>query len=554
MVSAGEATAGTALMNLRSLNIAPRASLCFGLITLLVIALGLFAYLQLGKLRSTEQAIENNWLASTQTADDIQIAVLKARLESIRLLAANRPEDRTAAIAQLNSARDALNDRTDYYRQHLVSSEQERQTFEAAATRMTTFLDGLAHIVALDATDHDQAVAYANTEQKMHAEAYQAELTRLREHNVEGAAAAGAEATDVYTHSNVVIAVVVAAALLLTLVLAVLLTRSIVVPLAASLSMAENIAQGDLRASVAVVGVDEASRLMTALNAMQGNLRTTIGEISDASAQLSAAAVEMTAITESASRTLHQQNSEIEQAATAVNQMSTAVEEVARNATSTSQAAKDSTVAAEAGNQKVTQTLTAMRSLKDRVDLTAEQVQQLAGQTQDISKVLGVIGAIAEQTNLLALNAAIEAARAGEQGRGFAVVADEVRALAHRTQTSTGEIKDMIASIQSHSTAVVTAMGDSLREVSTTQGTADDAGQSLHVITHAAQMIDNRNQQIATASEEQAYVAREIDRALVSIRDLALQSSEGTRQTLIASGELSQLAVNLNHMVARFRT
>ena len=541
-------------MSLRSLNIAPRASLCFGLITLLVIALGGFAYLQLGKLRGTEQDIENNWLASTQTADDIQIAVLKARLESIRLLAAIRPEDRTAAIAQLNSARDVLNDRTDHYRQHLLSNEQERQTFEAAAARMATFLDGLAHIVTLDATDHDQAVAYANTEQKVNAEAYQAELTRLREHNVKGAAAAGAEAADVYTQSNVVIAVVVAAALLLTLVLAVLLTRSIVVPLAASLSMAEHIAQGDLRASMAVVGADEASRLMTALNAMQGNLRTTIGEISDASAQLSAAAVEMTAITESASRTLHQQNSEIEQAATAVNQMSTAVEEVARNATSTSQAAKDSTAAAQAGNQKVTQTLVAMRSLKDRVDVTAGQVQALAEQTQDISQVLGVIGAIAEQTNLLALNAAIEAARAGEQGRGFAVVADEVRALAHRTQASTGEIKTMIASIQANSTAVVTAMGDSLREVDTTQGTADDAGQSLHVITHAAQMIDDRNQQIATASEEQAYVAREIDRALVSIRDLALQSSEGTRQTLIASGELSQLAVNLNHMVARFRT
>nr|WP_313739393.1 methyl-accepting chemotaxis protein [Pseudomonas sp.] len=541
-------------MNLRSLNIAPRASLCFGLITLLVITLGGFAYLQLGKLRGTEQDIENNWLASTRTADDIQIAVLKARLESIRLLAATRPEDRTTAIAQLNSARDTLNERTDYYRQHLIADEQERQTFETAAARMATFLDGLAHIVTLDATDHEQAVAYANNEQKAHAEAYQTELTRLREHNEKGAAAAGAQATDVYTRSNEVIAIVVAAALLLTIVLAVLLTRSIVVPLAASLSMAENIAHGDLRASVAVVGVDEASRLMTALNAMQGNLRTTISEISDASTQLSAAAVEMTAITESANRTLHQQNGEIEQAATAVNQMSTAVDEVARNATSTSQAAKESTVAAEMGNQKVTQTLVAMRSLKDRVDLTAEQVQQLAGQTQEISKVLGVIGAIAEQTNLLALNAAIEAARAGDQGRGFAVVADEVRALAHRTQTSTGEIEGMIASIQARSTAVVTAMGDSLREVNITQGTADDAGQSLQVITHAAQMIDDRNQQIATASEEQAYVAREVDRALVSIRDLALQSSEGTRQTLIASGELSQLAINLNQMVARFRT
>ncbi|WP_407316707.1 methyl-accepting chemotaxis protein [Pseudomonas sp. nanlin1] len=262
----------------------------------------------------------------------------------------------------------------------------------------------------------------------------------------------------------------------------------------------------------------------------------------------------MTAITESANQTLQQQNSEIDQAATAVNQMSAAVEEVARNATSTSQAAKESTRAAEAGNAKVGETLDAMRTLKDRVHVTSEQVQQLAGQTQDISKVLSVIGSIADQTNLLALNAAIEAARAGEQGRGFAVVADEVRALAHRTQASTEEIEVMISSMKVRSSEVVDSMADSTREVNNTQNTAEEAGRSLQTITDAAQMIDDRNQQIATASEEQAYVAREVDRALVSIRDLALQSSEGTRQTLTASGELSQLAVNLNRMVARFRT
>ncbi|MDU8357963.1 methyl-accepting chemotaxis protein [Pseudomonas syringae group sp. J309-1] len=541
-------------MNLRSLTIASRASLCFGLITLLVIGLGGFAYLQLGKLRDSEQDIEKNWLASIQTTDDIQIAVLEARVESIRLLAATTPEARAMAIAQLAKARDLLNERTDFYRQNLISDETERQTFEHAAELMGKFLEGLARIVELDSTQHDSAVDYANTEQKARSEAYQNALTLLRKHNADGATIAGTRATDVYDHSNHVIASMVGIALVLTILLAVLLTRSIVLPINTSLKMAEEIANGDLRQSLNVTGSDEAARLMTALNTMQANLRSTIADISEASAQLSSAAVEMTAITESANQTLQQQNSEIDQAATAVNQMSAAVEEVARNATSTSQAAKESTHAAEAGNAKVGETLEAMRTLKDRVNVTSEQVQQLAGQTQEISKVLSVIGSIADQTNLLALNAAIEAARAGEQGRGFAVVADEVRALAHRTQASTEEIEVMISSMKVRSSEVVDSMADSTREVNSTQNTAEEAGRSLQTITDAAQMIDDRNQQIATASEEQAYVAREVDRALVSIRDLALQSSEGTRQTLTASGELSQLAINLNRMVARFRT
>ncbi|PHN28991.1 methyl-accepting chemotaxis protein [Pseudomonas sp. ICMP 561] len=541
-------------MNLRSFNIASRASLCFGMITLLVIALGGFAYLQLGKLRDSEQDIEKNWLASIQTTDDIQIAVLEARLESIRLLAATTPEARTMAIAQLAKARDVLNERTDFYRQNLLSDDTERQKFELAAELMGKFLEGLAQIVQLDSAQHNLAVDYANTEQKFRAEAYQSALSLLRKHNADGATTAGTQATEVYDHSNHVIASLVAVALALTILLAILLTRSIVMPINTSLKMAEEIANGDLRMSLDVKGTDEAARLMAALNTMQANLRSTIADISEASAQLSSAAVEMTAITESANQTLQQQNSEIDQAATAVNQMSAAVEEVARNATSTSQAAKESTHAAEAGNAKVGETLEAMRTLKDRVHVTSEQVQQLAGQTQDISKVLSVIGSIADQTNLLALNAAIEAARAGEQGRGFAVVADEVRALAHRTQASTEEIEVMISSMKVRSSEVVDSMADSTREVNNTQNTAEEAGRSLQTITDAAQMIDDRNQQIATASEEQAYVAREVDRALVSIRDLALQSSEGTRQTLTASGELSQLAVNLNRMVARFRT
>jgi methyl-accepting chemotaxis protein len=170
----------------------------------------------------------------------------------------------------------------------------------------------------------------------------------------------------------------------------------------------------------------------------------------------------------------------------------------------------------------------------------------------NISKVLDVIRAIAEQTNLLALNAAIEAARAGEAGRGFAVVADEVRALAHRTQASTQEIEQMVGTIQKGSAGAMDAMQTSTQRARQTLEIAQDAGGALDRITDAINQISERNLVIASASEEQAQVAREVDRNLVNIRDLAVQTSDGANQTNAASQELSKLATSLNTLVARF--
>ncbi|NAS98165.1 methyl-accepting chemotaxis protein [Pseudomonas syringae pv. actinidifoliorum] len=541
-------------MNLRSLNISRRASLCFGIITVLLIGLGGFSYVQIDHLRTAEQNIEENSLPSIQVVDDIQIALLHARLESIRMLASTDPAVHITAEAKAREAIEALRSSSEFYRKNLISGASDLAQFEDANSKMGAYIDGVKQIIAMDSSDHEKAVSFANAEQVQRATAYQEKLTTLRKQNAEEAVSSGNDATAVYNHSVNVLLTVVIAASLLTVVLAIALTRSIVDPISVSLKLAEDIAAGDLTRQLSVVGSDEASRLMNALNTMSGNLRSTIHEISGASAQLSTAAVEMTSITESADRTLQQQNSEIEQAATAVNQMSAAVEEVARNATSTSEAARQSSLSADLGNQRVAETLAAMQKLTGLVEGSSGQVTALAGQAQDISKVLSVIRGIAEQTNLLALNAAIEAARAGEQGRGFAVVADEVRALAHRTQTSTQEIEQMISAIQAGSSATVESMQKSTLEVHSTRKTAEGAGESLRQITDSVLEINNRNLQIATASEQQAHVARDVDRSLISIRDLAVQSSEGTRQTLIASNELSQLAVNLNDLVLRFKT
>ncbi|WP_371321866.1 methyl-accepting chemotaxis protein [Pseudomonas alliivorans] len=261
----------------------------------------------------------------------------------------------------------------------------------------------------------------------------------------------------------------------------------------------------------------------------------------------------MTAVTENASKGLVRQNDEVGQAATAVTEMTAAVDEVARNAEAASITSRQTMTYTLSGIENVAQTLKAIEGLAENVVETGTQVKALSTRAQDISKVVEVIRAIAEQTNLLALNAAIEAARAGEQGRGFAVVADEVRALAHRTQQSTLEIEQMISAIQGDSTQAVTAMNVSSDMATRAIGVAQSADASLKQIVEAITLINESNSQIATASEEQAQVAREADRNLTAIRELSTQSAAASSQTASACGEMANLAVELNRLVGNFK-
>ncbi|MGP0014429.1 MULTISPECIES: methyl-accepting chemotaxis protein [unclassified Pseudomonas] len=286
---------------------------------------------------------------------------------------------------------------------------------------------------------------------------------------------------------------------------------------------------------------------------MQDGLRHTLQQIASASDQLASAAEELSAVTEESTHGLTRQNDEIQQAATAINQMTAAVEEVARNAVSTSEASKAATDDAAHGRSQVNHTLTGISTMVEEITESTETVIELAGNIQSVSKVLDVIRSIAEQTNLLALNAAIEAARAGEQGRGFAVVADEVRALAHRTQTSTVEIEGMISSVQSGANGAVTAMGKSLSLATSTHELAQSAGAALEKISDRVVSISERNLVIASASEEQAQVAREVDRNLLNIQDLSTQTAAGANQTNASSQDLSRLAVAFNVLVAQFK-
>ncbi|KAA8561265.1 Methyl-accepting chemotaxis protein McpQ [Pseudomonas extremaustralis] len=342
-------------------------------------------------------------------------------------------------------------------------------------------------------------------------------------------------------------------AFIIAIITGVLITRLITRPIAQAVENAQRIAKGDLTQAITTDRTDEAGQLLMALSDMQGGLKSTLTEIANASDQLASAAEELSAVTDESTRGLTRQNDEIQQAATAVNQMTAAVDEVASNAVSTSEASRQATTEAEDGRQQVEQAVSGMSAMVVEINDSTQSVADLAGQVREIGKVIDVIRSIADQTNLLALNAAIEAARAGEQGRGFAVVADEVRALAHRTQTSTVDIEKMINEVQAGADGAVAAMNKSLSWANNTQTLAQNAGQALERITASVASINERNLVIASASEEQAQVAREVDRNLLNIQDLSTQTAAGANQTNASSQDLSRLATSFNRLVSKFQ-
>ena len=342
-------------------------------------------------------------------------------------------------------------------------------------------------------------------------------------------------------------------AFIIAITVGILITRLITRPIAQAVDSAQRIAKGDLTQAIVTERTDEAGQLLMALSDMQGGLKSTLVEIANASDQLASAAEELSAVTDESSRGLTRQNDEIQQAATAVNQMTAAVDEVASNAVSTSEASRQASTEAEDGRQQVEQAVSGMHSMVGEINDSTQSVADLAGQVREIGKVIDVIRGIADQTNLLALNAAIEAARAGEQGRGFAVVADEVRALAHRTQTSTVDIEKMIGDVQTGADDAVAAMNKSLTWANNTQTLAQNAGEALQRITASVAKINERNLVIASASEEQAQVAREVDRNLLNIQDLSTQTAAGAHQTNASSQDLSRLATSFNVLVSKFQ-
>jgi methyl-accepting chemotaxis protein len=331
------------------------------------------------------------------------------------------------------------------------------------------------------------------------------------------------------------------------------ITRQITLPLKQTLIAVDRVASGDLTHNLNIERRDELGQLQGGIQRMTLSLRELIGGISDSVTQIASAAEELSAVTEQTSAGVNSQKVETDQVATAMHQMTATVQEVARNAEEASEAAVAADQQAREGDRVVNEAIAQIERLASEVGHSTEAMGELKRESDKIGSVLDVIKSVAQQTNLLALNAAIEAARAGEAGRGFAVVADEVRSLAQRTQKSTEEIEGLIAGLQNGTQQVATIMDNSRELTVSSVELTRRAGGSLESITRTVSAIQAMNQQIAAAAEQQSATAEEINRSVLNVRDVSEQTSAASEETAASSVELARLGTHLQELVGRFR-
>jgi methyl-accepting chemotaxis protein len=435
------------------------------------------------------------------------------------------------------------------------SSGDEKEEFEAINRSLKEI-----EVTHDDFVKHAHEVFVAFTEGKTHQAEEIAEQVEHEEDNLDKSLEGllveigrfteeSAKRAEAHEHAAVVVLSIIA---VVSLIIGLIVSSVFATFIVNALQKATVIASGDLTHDIEVTSRDEIGELLTAINGMRKNLLNMLSDISETTEQLSAASEEMSSVTTQTSETIQTQRSETEQVATAMNEMTATVQDVAVNINHTASAANDAYEQTEEGSQIVKRSIDQINKLAEQVECSSKTINDLEHHSEAINTVLDVIKGIADQTNLLALNAAIEAARAGEQGRGFAVVADEVRTLAGRTRQSTDEINEMIEKLQTGSRQAVTVMDQSREEAKSAVEFATQTGAALSTITQAVEKINEMSSQIASAAEEQGSVAEEINRNIVKINDMSNQTSDGASETATASHNLAHMATELQGLVARF--
>ncbi len=515
-------------------NISVGKKLAGGFAALVVLALVIAAL----SIQTLSQYNERSLIVAA--ASRVEANLLNARIEEILFLLRKQPEKISQSKELAQKASDIAAPLKDVL---VVPADDERidrivagvRKFNSLLDRLVASMDGqpdqLSRIENDIRTTAIEIVEIAN------------ELRRIQVERME----------EQYQTAVTTLIVITAIAVLLAIFIAWSMTRAILKPVTESVEIANKVASGDLTVEVRSNRGDEFGQLLSAFGTMVTSLRELIREIDTGASSIASSSEELSTVTNQTSQGVAEQQTQTDQVATAMNEMVATVNDVAKSAEAAFQAANHASEKSGSGEKAVKETLEFVTELNKQSSNVMKQLNSLQAETQNIGTVLDVIKSVAEQTNLLALNAAIEAARAGEQGRGFAVVADEVRSLAQRTQSSATEIDTLISNLVSSAETSVNSMETGNKLSQQTLERAELAGNTIREMAEAVEEIRQYNSQIATAAEQQSSVAEDINQNITQIRDVGDQSAASTEQVSAASDELARLAEGLSHQIARFR-
>jgi len=538
---------------LQNMKIGTKLTAGFLFVALVALVIGLGGYVNLNRINSGSVRIYTQVAQPLGDLTLLSAEFQRVRVNSHKMLSIDDIDEHDLMVDRSNELIEIITKRSQAYEKTLMNAEDKKlfanfnQALNEYKTQLTTFNKlimesnkAAANELIVDEYDHA-------------ARELQVAIEKLVETKMAQGKQVSGNNNTLARNASVFMVALALGGSVLAFLLGMFLSRMITRPLAALADDAQKIASGDLTVQIQSRSKDEIGVLAASFNSMADSLRAAIRQVSDTSSLLTSAANELLAISESISNGADSVASQAQTVATAGEEMAATSNDIANNCQSAAAGALDASTSASDGSVVVDKTVQAMGQIARRVKETADTVARLGQRSDQIGQIVGTIEDIADQTNLLALNAAIEAARAGEQGRGFAVVADEVRALAERTTRATKEISDMIRSIQAETRSAVAVMEEGVHEVALGTDEAAKSGLALQTIMELVNNVSMQISQVATAAEEQTATTNEISQNMLQITDVVQQTAQGAKQSEAAAAELSKLAADLEALVHRFK-
>ncbi len=545
---------------LTKMTIGQKLTMAFTTLALLMLGFAWFATLQLSNIYRDASEVSDNIVPSIRASSQMHVSLLDARRAELNMVIdalGKDPDSLNSSTQSFEAAKSQYMAAEQRYGSMPFVSERDRNMFAELKTAAAKYFSAHGDLeTAIRQGDIAKVQSLIKNESRAALEQAGQDGLELRKENDRVANLLTKQSEASYERAKLLSTTVGALTLLFVVIVAWLLIRQIRNPVMTLLEQTRQVAAGNLTSQLDMkqFSHDELGKLAQGFNEMQSNLRMLVNEVSGSVVQLGAAAEEISAVAQQSANNMGAQQHELNQLATAMNEMQATVQEVARNTNDAASAATSASDTAAQGSETVNDSIGRIEKVATAIEETALVIRQLGDDSRNIGMVLEVIQGIAEQTNLLALNAAIEAARAGEQGRGFAVVADEVRTLAKRTQDSTSQINHIISELQQRANEAGVTMQQSQDMMSETVHTAREAGASIAEISSSVNSISHMNIQIATATEEQGAVSEELNRNVVNISNASEEVATGAKQMAKACNDLNLLATQLQEVVRKFRT